>query len=137
MNTATGPKNLRAEIQEPVETPDDYGQIVVTPRTVTTVWVSVRQQAGAVPVQESQPQGQVRYKVRLWYHRSLTLTPKMWLAVDGKILRIETVMDIMGRKREWELGCEEVLDVVASGLITHDYRCDFSKAENSQFLAAV
>lgn len=97
----------RAQLQQPRNSQDSYGQKVPVWETVATVWVSVEPISGRELTQASQTQADATHRVHLRYYPGLA--PRWQLLYRGRTLRALSVRDIEERGIWMELECVEQL----------------------------
>lgn len=95
----------RIEIQEAIETTDEYGQVQQTWQTVATRWGSVEPLSGREAAYSKQVHQDATHKVTLRYYAGLT--GKHRLLHDGRILEIISVINMNELDHEHIILCEE------------------------------
>lgn len=96
----------RITLQQPIETQDEFGEVVITWQDVASVWAEVADLSGREFFAAMQTVSEITTRVRL-RHRSDVET-RWRMVVGARVLDIQAVIDPDGRKRELLLLCREV-----------------------------
>lgn len=101
----------RVRLQSRAETLDDHGQITTAWQTLAWLWCEVVTASGGETIQGDQQIGQAKYNVRCRYRADLQPNIRqrlLWRCGDSeRILHIESINDVDGRRRELRLVCGE------------------------------
>lgn len=100
----------RISIQEPQETQDEHGALVVTWSEIATNWASVEPSTGGERWVQSLDQTVVQrpYRVRMRYRDDVTITEKCRIVWNGHTLDILSIANQYGRGAELVMVCDEV-----------------------------
>lgn len=98
----------RVTLQTVTETADGFGGASVqTWADTATLWGEVRPLTGREFANAHLLQGEISTRIRLRYRAGIV--PKQRITWDGHTYDIIAVLDIGGRKREFELMCKELV----------------------------
>jgi SPP1 family predicted phage head-tail adaptor len=97
----------RVTIQLPVESQNDFGEVITTWQDYKTVWAVVLPLTGREYFASRQVNAEVTVQIQMRYIPGIT--PKMRVVEGSKVYEIEAVMDVEGKKKELQLLCTEVV----------------------------
>jgi SPP1 family predicted phage head-tail adaptor len=96
----------RITIQEPVTARNNYGEAITTWTAVATVWASVEPLSGREFFAAEHVQSEVTHRVRMRWQSGIT--PDMRVLFEGRVLKIEAVINYSERRTDLQLMCQEV-----------------------------
>lgn len=102
-----GPLRHRVTLESGSETQDSAGGIVLSFTTVATVWASVEPVRGKEYFAAQQVASDVTHLVRLRRQPGISPTTKWRVIFNGRKFDIESVIEVLERRREWQLMCIE------------------------------
>ncbi len=107
MTTGAGRLRHRVTLQQPLKSQDATGAEVLSWSTVTTVWAEVLELRGREYLAEREVHSDVTAKIRIRYRADVTVE---WHVLFGThTYDVTHAVDLMGRRRELELMCSEVV----------------------------
>lgn len=95
----------RVEIQSRGAPQNGYGEPVLAWATLATVWARVEPISGRETWQAQQAQADVTHRVTVRTYPGLT--SKMRFLLGGRVLNIDSVIDVEGRRQFQECLCKE------------------------------
>jgi SPP1 family predicted phage head-tail adaptor len=96
----------RITIQEPVTARNGYGEAITTWTAVATVWASVEPLSGREYFAAEHVQSEVTHRVRMRWQSGIT--PDMRVLFNGRVLKIDAVINYGERRTDLQLMCQEV-----------------------------
>ena len=94
----------RITLQQPNNTPDGAGGFTKSWTNVADHWASVIPMSGNETLEDDQIKGKIKYEVTLRYREGVN--SEMRFLYDGKVLEIESVVDVEGRVKWLRCVCE-------------------------------
>nr|PZN87051.1 MAG: head-tail adaptor protein [Pseudomonadota bacterium] len=101
-----GALRRRLRLEAPSYTSDEGGGAIVAWNPVTTLWAEVIPLSGGEELRADGLQSIAKYEVRIRYRADIS--PEMRFVFDGRVLEIQAVRDIEGRRRWLSCLCEEL-----------------------------
>ena len=98
----------RITIQKKVITRDGYGDEVIAWSKFAKVWASIEPMRGREYIEGRQAQADVSTKIRI-RHRT-GVKPYMRVSHESRTYEIESVIDILEKRRAIELMCRELIN---------------------------
>lgn len=93
------------QIQSPVESQSDTGEVTVTWLTILTTWASIEDISGAELLKADAAGAEVTTRVRFRYGEGVT--PRCRVVSSTRTLEIVHANNVHGRNKEYELLCRE------------------------------
>lgn len=105
-----GRRRHKLTLQTRIETPDSYGEPVLTYTTLAYAWGSVEAVSGRERLESQQVQADVSHRIKIRYATEYAgLSPEDRITVGSQVFDIVSVLDRDGRRREMEITALERL----------------------------